>query len=419
MNIKRILAGMMCLVFIISAVTCAPTANAVSKDLTDGIKAQNVKLCKSDKKFKSAQADFAVKLFQNSLGKKGQNTLVSPTSVMYALAMTANGAKGKTLKEMEKVLGNGMSIDKLNKYLGYGMKKLPKSKELSVNIANSIWYDGGNGRVKVRRDFLQKNVNFYKADVFDTPFNNSTVKDINSWVNKNTDGMVKKIVNKFDKDTVMCLINAITFDGKWAVQYDDNDVSKGKFTAYDGTKNKVKMMNGTEYTYIKDDNAKGFMKPYKGGQYSFAALLPDKNVNIYKYIKSLTGSKLSKILSKSSNEMVITQMPKFKYDYSVTMKKSLNKMGIVTAFHDVNANFKKLAKFNPINNVYINNVVHKTHIQVDKAGTKAAAATAVIVDAACAVMPEPKVVKLNRPFIYMIVDNRTNLPVFIGCVANL
>ncbi|MCH5202440.1 MAG: serpin family protein [Oscillospiraceae bacterium] len=418
MKTKKLLSALICLFLIAGlitsssvAVTGTTTTKTVSKQTKNGF-------LKPDKKFKKSQADFAVNLFKNTL-KKGTNTLISPQSVMYALAMTANGAKGKTQKEMEKVLGNGMSIGKLNKYLGYTMDKLPKSKKCKVNIANSIWYDSNLSDTLIKKAFLKKNKKYYKATAFDVPFSSSdTVDKINNWCSENTDDMIKKILNNVDDDTRMILVNAISFDAKWQTCYQEYDVEKKNFTNYNGKKHKVEMLNGTEYNYLSDKKAKGFIKPYSGGRYAFAALLPNKGVDIYKYAKSLTGDKLRKILNSASNGNFMTAIPKFKYEYEKKLNKSLDKMGMKKAFDKDKANFRNMASFNPAYNLFINKVCHKTYIELNENGTRAGAVTSVTMDMASCIFTKPDVI-LNRPFIYMVLDTKTNLPVFIGTVVDL
>ena len=138
-------------------------------------------------KEETAIMDFSVSVLQNSMGE-GENILLSPVSVICALAMTANGAAGETLEQMEEVLG--LSVDELNNYLHYYMTYLPHHKDYKVNLANAIWMKEKDG-FTVSDKFLQRNLDYYDAGVYKAPFDNSTLKDINHWVKNNTDGMIE------------------------------------------------------------------------------------------------------------------------------------------------------------------------------------------------------------------------------------
>lgn len=379
-------------------------------DLMEGIKSGNVTGKSIDERFIGTTADFSIELFKKSVGEK--NTLVSPLSVMLALAMTANGADKATLAQMEKVLGNGMSIDELNEYLYSYAKSLPNKKKSKFNISNSIWFREG---FHVEEDFLQKNANYYKAAAYRSAFDDQTMKDINNWVKDKTDGMIDEILKKISPEAVMYLINAIVFDAEWMEVYESIDISEGSFKNLDGTNKKVEMMSSTESGYIKEDNALGFIKPYKNGDYSFVALLPDEDVDFHDYISTLTGETFINIIESAQKKLVRATLPKFSYEYEIQMNDILRDMGMVDAFDEGKADLSRISGSK--SNLVISEVLHKTFISVDEKGTKAGAVTKVEVSVTSA--PQVEYVTLDRPFIYAIVDNSTNLPIFLGAVTNL
>ena len=330
---------------------------------------------------------------------------MSPLSVLTALALVQNGAQGNTLAQLEQALG-GLDRDTLNAYMRAYCDFLTESDELK--IANSVWTDSS---AEAKRAFLQKAVDSYSAQLFSAPLSDpKTVESINSWVKKNTDGMIPKIIEKADRYAVMMLVNAIAFDAKWETPYKRSDIEKLEFTSYSGSKKKTDFMCSTENVYLKDGGAVGFMKPYKNGRLAFAALLPDENTGIDDYVASLSGDKLMKIFSsaKRGNEVNV-KMPKFRAEYSTQLIDTLKKMGVKDAFDSKTADFSSLIENR---DAYIATVVHKTFIEVDENGTRAAASTLVGADTMS--LMEPYSVCLNRPFVYMIVDTETNLPLFIG-----
>ena len=397
---------------------CGTVSAAEATDLMKGVEAQEVEGKVFDDAFGNNQMELALKLFKSSAdATKNQNTLVSPLSIQLALAMTANGANGETLKEMEALLGNGMSIDDLNRYLKSYVEGLPSTKKAKLQIANSIWFRNDENRLKVEKNFLQTNADYYGADAFKAPFDNSTLKKINDWVKENTDSMIDKVLDSIDDDAVMYLINAITFDAEWQTVYSKNAVRDGIFTNIDGKKKTVSMMYSEESRFISDGKATGFLKAYKGGKYSFAALLPNEGVDLYDYITGLDADSLKNTLSNPKYTEVAATMPKFSYDYELKMNEVLCEQGMAKAFDSENADFTKLGRSSR-GNIYIGDVLHKTFISVDELGTKAGAVTKVeMVDKMAAF--DRKVVTLDRPFVYMIIDNETNLPIFMGAVTDI
>ncbi len=369
-----------------------------------------------DDEFVSAFADFSIKLAcENSESKSNQ--LISPLSAMLALSMTANGAGTNTLSQMEKVLCGGITIDSINEYLHSYVSKLPSSDESKLHFANSIWFRNDESRLLVEGQFLQTNADFYGADAFKSPFDSSTIKDINKWVDKKTDGLIDKIIDEIPDDTVMYLINALTFDARWLTTYTKPDISNSKFRNADGTTGNVKMMNSTEHTYISDDMSTGFIKPYAGGNYSFVAILPNEGISVDDYLSKLTSSKLMFTLRNPQSTNVTVSLPKFSYDYSIVMNDALKKMGMPDAFSLSDADFGKMATSSN-GNIYIGEVLQKAYISVDELGTKAGAVTKVEMKDECS-FESGKSVVLDRPFLYMIIDTATNLPIFIGKASNL
>ena len=395
---------------------CATKVQAA--DLMEGVQANTVTGKAADDAFAQSQMRLAVELFQSSvLESKDENVLISPLSIQLALAMTANGANGNTKAEMEALLGGEISLEDLNEYLYSYVNNLSSAEKYKLQIANSIWFRDDEGRLQVEKDFLQKNADYYGAQAYKAAFDDQTLKDINNWIKDHTDGMIDSILDQIDEDAVMYLINALVFDAEWQHVYDKSDVYKGKFTNINGTEKQVDMMHSEESVYLQDKNAIGFMKPYSGSKYNFAVLLPNEGIDIYEYIAGLTGEELMETLSTPQLGMVMATLPKFSYEYELTMNDVLKELGMPSAFSGDTADFSKMAHSSR-GNIYIGDVLHKTFISVDELGTKAGAVTKVQMNDESAPMSE-WVVTLNRPFVYMIIDNETKLPIFIGTVMDI
>ena len=391
------------------------TMEVQAKDLMEGITPNQVNALDDLSSQNADVTDFAIRLFKAS-EESGKNTLISPLSVLCALAMTANGAEEETLEQMEEVLG--MTTEELNLYLYSYMQNLPQGEKYKLSLANSIWFTEDE-RFTVNQDFLQTNADYYGADIYKAPFNDQTCKDINNWVKQNTDEMIPEILDEIPADAIMYLVNALAFEAEWSEIYEKQQVREGKFTKEDGTKQDVELMYGVEGTYLEDENATGFKKYYKGGKYAFVAMLPNEGVSVSDYVASLNGESLNAMLNNTQHTTVHTAIPKFETEYNVEMSAILKDMGMTKAFDIYNADFEGLGT-STAGNIFINRVLHKTFISVGEKGTKAGAATVVeMADGAAAEPQEPKEVYLDRPFVYMLIDCENNIPFFIGTMMDV
>lgn len=413
---KRILAALLCLAVLLPAAAMSGCTHISADNLSEGIMPGEVTGKKTDRTFEESSADFALKLFR-ATARGEENALVSPLSVMLALAMTANGAKGETKAQMEALLGGGMDIEDLNGYLYTYMKSLPSSEKAKLALANSVWFRDTES-LDVRAAFLQKNADYYSADVYKAPFDKKTCDDINRWIEENTDGMIKKMLDGIDEDAVMYLINTVLFDAEWQNVYFENQIRDGFFTTADGKRRNVTMMHSDETNFIDDGKATGFIKPYKDG-YSFAAFLPNEGVSLDSYLDSMTGEGFLAAVKGAKKETVIAAMPKFEYGYKTMMKDILKSLGMTVPFDKGKADFSDLAVSSD-GNIYINRVIHQTYISVGEKGTRAGAATIVQMGSESAGYVENyHTVTLDRPFVYAIIDNATGLPIFIGTVTDI
>ena len=264
---------------------------------------------------------------------------------------------------------------------------------------------------------MQTNANYYGADIYKTSFGKQTVDDINGWVNNKTDGMIPSLIDEIPDSALMYLINALAFEAEWSECYEKRDVKKGDFKRIDGTKQSVDFMYSTEYGYLNDGNAQGFIKYYNYSDYAFVALMPNQNISLEQYVSSLDGNRLFDLVSNVKSISVEAAIPKFEYEYSVKLSDTLKSMGMPIAFDDVNADFSGIGT--SAGNIYIDEVLHKTYIQVAEMGTKAGAATAVAINGGGFPTEGPKRVYLDRPFVYMLIDCKNKAPFLIGTVTDV
>ena len=351
--------------------------------------------------------DFALDLLRESADEK--NALVSPLSVLSALAMAENGADGETLAQMERV--TGMGADELTDLLqAYGT--LVDDGPLSV--ANSIWLRDSDG-LSVEDDFLETCGGRLGAQVFSAPFDDSTVADVNAWVSEKTNEMIPEMLNQISDDAQVLLVNALAFEGGWEDPFDSALVSPDTFTCEDGTEQDVTMMHSAEGSYLEGELATGFVKPYEGYDYAFVGLLPAEGVSVGELLASLDGDALEELLTPVAGAGAEIGLPKFTASYEAELADALRELGMTDAFDAELADFSRMGSSEQ-GPLYVGGVLHKTFVDVNEEGTRAAAATTVSMDGAAAPggPVEYHEVILDRPFVYLIMDLRCDLPVFIG-----
>lgn len=419
---KKLLSLIMCVTLLFSLIACNGTPEKIggsSKNLMADISPAPVKVSQEIADYDSlAYYNFAVKLFKENQ-VNGDNVLISPLSVICALSMTANGAQGETLKEMEDVFG--MTADEMNKFLYSYINGLEQGENFSLKLANSLWVTDSD-IFSVNRDYLQINADYHNPQVYSVPFDDDTLKHINNWCKDKTDGMIKKVIDEFPEDAntvmLMCLINALAFEAEWETVYNEYQVHDGNFFDKDGKCQDAEFMYCDEYSYIHDDMSTGFIKYYAGREYAFVAVLPNENVTLESYISSLSGERIATLLGSAVNTKVETKMPKFEYSYGSDINDMLKNMGMERAFDREKAELQGIGTFAD-GNIFISKIIHKTFISVAEKGTRAGAVTAELLCGDSGAPEMPLKVYLDRPFMYMIIDCKNNVPFFIGTLSSM
>ena len=358
-----------------------------------------------DGRMGGAVSDFTLRLLQSELEKnQNKNIVLSPLSAMYALAMTANGASGETLAQMEQVLGGGLTVAELNGYFASLGQALTADGTLSM--ADSIW---AKDTLTVKDTFLQDNAVFYGADVFKAPFDQATLDAINAWAREQTDGRIDSLLDAIDPMVELYLIHAISFTGEWEKAFYGS--STGSFTAADGREQQADMLYSPSEVHLLDENASGFLKHYKG-EFAFAAFLPDEGISAEAYAASLAGTHLYQLDARTCDCTVAVRIPSFSCDAEIDLIPSLQEMGMTDAF-GAHADFSNLAE----EDLQISMVKQNAQIAVGLEGTEAAAATVVEVERkGMADLEEisPKELVFDRPFVYALIHVPTGIPVFVG-----
>lgn len=375
-----------------------------------------------DPRVVAAHTQFGFNLFKQFVRTSGgKNVVMSPSSVAVALSMTYNGAGGTTKTAMARTLGyTSISLDEVNAGNRALMQSLAQpGPGVEISIANSLW---GRAGVQFKPEFLNRNREFYQAEIAALQFNSPDAVDrINSWVSDKTRGKITRIIDRIDPQSVLYLVNAVYFNGKWTVPFDPKLTKPHDFTLGSGKVTKVPMMfregdfecyKGQTFQLIKlnyGDNA-------RLGMY---VLLPAKESSPGELYKQLTPANWNEWIrqAKGRTTEVELRMPKFKAEYRTEAKGALSTLGMSVAFDPLRADFTAMAPIPPTPNVFIGEVVHKAVVEVDEQGTVAAAATSVGMRATA--MPGPQVVKMvvDRPFMFAIRDDVTGTVLFLGAIT--
>lgn len=368
-------------------------------------------------KLVQANTNFGFKLFSQIFAKDGgKNIFVSPSSVAIALQMTYNGAAGSTQQAMAQTLQlQGISLAEINQSQLALTQNLAKiDPKVQLDIANSLWLKEG---FPFKPEFLQTTEKYYQAKITNLDFNNpNSVKIINDWVSQNTNSKIPKIIDEIDPSSVLFLINAIYFKGNWEKEFSKSATQEQPFTLLNGTRKQHPLMSQRgKYRYYETPEFQAISLPYGSGRLSMYVFLPKPNVKQADFYRNLTAENWQQWMKKFSSRNGQIVLPRFKLEYDLTLNQALQALGMGVAFQD-QANFSNMTS----KQVKIDEVKHKTFVEVNEEGTEAAAVTSIGIRATSALPREEEPFKMvvDRPFFCAIRDNQTGTILFMGSIVD-
>ena len=345
------------------------------------------------------------------------NLFLSPFSISTALALAAAGARGKTLEEMEKVLHLPASAPKA---FGAVLKSLndepdPKKRGFALSTANALWAQQG---YPWRPEYKKLAADDFGAGLFDVDFKTAAEAaraTINAWVEKETREKIKDLLPRGSVTgmTRLVLTNAIYFKGDWRDKFKKEQTKDLPFTTADGKKADAPLMHRVgRYLYAETDGYQVLDLPYAGNRVSMTVVLPRKPDGLPAVEKELTGEKLAAVLKGLRPEKEVhVHLPKFKVEKAFTLNAPLKALGMKSAFDG--ADFGGMHTGGE--QLDISAVIHKAFVDVNEEGTEAAAATGVVIATTSAPVPaKPKYFRADRPFLYLIRDQKTASVLFMG-----
>jgi len=360
-----------------------------------------------------ANNGFSLAIF-NELMKNdtGKNIFISPFSISAALSMTYNGANAETADAMARTLGySEMDLAKVNE----GYRNLIGSLEnadssIKLSIANSVWI---SNIIAPRADFIQRLVQFFGAEAFTRNFADTALpNEINGWISRETNGKITKMIDSVDNGIVMFLINAIYFKGDWLEKFDRADTREADFHLESGATTRVNMMYDMKdnASYYKGNDFAAVRLPYGRDKIAMYVFLPDEGTSLDSFVGSLDSEKLGNYIDGFRQTKVQVELPRFKIEYGKQrLNDALKNLGMGVAF-DPYADFSGIAP-----NLYIGFVDHKAVIETNEEGSEAAAVT--VVGVAMSAMPQFQTFTADRPFFFIIRDDRSGSILFMGTLV--
>jgi len=351
------------------------------------------------------------------------NLVFSPTSILLALAMTRAGAAGSTAAEMDGVLRIAdapaffEACNALDTALGRVSGRVETAagdeEDLTLEIANSLWPQSG---FEFEQAFLDLLASEFGAGVYLVDYRSDPEVArvaINGWVDDHTAGRIPQLLgaDTLTPDSRLTLVNAVYLKAPWRRAFEESATSTAPFTTADGSRVDVEMMHASRYfSYGKGAGWQAVELPYAGDRLAMLLVLPDTDV------ASLEAGGFDwPAPGELTGQEIRLGVPRWDIETSASLGDVLGALGMPTAFTD-DADFTGMTTQEPL---YIGAVIHQANITVDEAGTEAAAATAVIMEAGAAPSEdEPPVVVFDRPFLFAVRDTSTGAVLFQGRIAD-
>ena len=361
---------------------------------------------KAETPAEGSRIGFALSFFKavNSSVPGGENVVASPYSAGVALSMLTEGADGQTKVEIDNALNGCLFVS----------ESLSDNDTVIVKSANSVWI---SDNFSVRNRYVDHMEKDFKAGVEVMNFADpSTVQAMNNWCSENTEGKIKKIKEYLSQNDVMVLVNALYFNAPWENAFNADLTHDDVFHGLNGDAEVRMMYRKGTYDYVEYQGCQIIRLPYAGGRYSMYVALPPAGMTPGSVLPYVGESLFKMALGMLKPAEVKFYMPKVKLETSMNLNKTLERMGVRTAFSTA-ADFDGISVSGPL---LLSEVAQKCYIDITEQGTEAAAVTAATV-ALTSVRPsiEYKVMKVDRPYIFFIADMENENILFTGTISNL
>jgi serpin B len=365
---------------------------------------------------------FAADLYGKLKPQEG-NLFFSPYSISTALAMTYGGARGDTAQQMAQALHFALPPNALAPAFGEmesSLNAVQSQGHVQLAVANSLWPQKD---YKFLPDYLELCKKYFGTSIHPVDYVHDTEgarKTINAWVERKTNDKITDLLKpgSLDPSNVLVLVNAIYFKGKWAKRFEVSQTEEQPFYLSTNQSSTARLMQQTEeFGYSEFPDLQVLELPYTGNEVSMVVLLPRKPDGLGELESQLTAPNLAKWTAHLWNRKVQVFLPTFKVTSEFSLGETLADLGMPDAFQYRKADFSGM---DGTHDLYISKVVHKAYVDVDEAGTEAAAATGVVMTRALAIPTEQPipVFRADHPFLFLIRDNETGSILFLGRVTD-
>ncbi|WP_024629897.1 MULTISPECIES: serpin family protein [unclassified Paenibacillus] len=349
----------------------------------------------------------------------GNNLLISPYSIAAAIGMAYNGSVGETRQEMAEVMGwSGLEMERVNASQAALQQLLAHpGNGIEIGIANSMWMKDG---IPVEETYKTTIQQAYEAEIRTLNGQPTQAKEeINQWVKQHTEGMISNLMQEPpEKESLMILVNAIAFDGNWMDEFDPEYTTDDEFKLANGKALSVPMMHQTkQFQYSENEDWQAVRLPYGDGQMHLLIVLPQEGRTLDEVQQQLLDAP-KRLDAGSEYRLVELSLPRFRAEYGVNLRETLQQLGMEMAFDPYAANFTEMISPGPNLQAFIGQIQHRAVMEVNEQGTVAAAATMVGMEAGSAPPTDPVKMNVNRPFMVAVVDEATDAWVFAGSIYN-
>jgi len=341
-----------------------------------------------------------------------EDFIISPLSMQFLLGMILDGAQNGTADEICSVLGYGAGeVDAVNAYCLSMLEQLPSlDKKTTLSIANAIFV---NKQYSLKDSYKSTVGKYYQAEVANLDFSDGagSLKTINGWCNKQTNGMIPKVLDEVSTDMLAYLLNAMYFKSQWKEKFPKGNTSDETFTDGTGATKKVPMMkNREDFLYQDNDDFRVVSLPYGNGAFSMKVILPQAGKTLSEVTAALKTTDWNEFLSEMVRCDVDLWLPKFETKYSKKLNDILSEMGMPSAFSAIAADFKAMSDAA----LCLSFVKQDAVIKVDEEGTEAAVVSSAGMLATSAGPGEYIVFHADHPFLYLITESSTGAILFAG-----
>lgn len=374
-------------------------------------------------KKKSVQSPFELfstkvllKLLENNGNK---NVLVSPARIMSILAFLSNFTDDETKKHIIKILS---ITDGSNRYLTKE-SLLPSDnyeswaseeykKVIKVENCSTVWVDSYISTSDVF-DVVSKEWHFEK--VVTSLCSDETKQRIKDYVKMHTNGMIKNMNVDISPITKAVLVDCLYFKGKWRMTFDTSDTKPDIFYSTNSEKivpfMKVRLRFGDYYSCRTFQAIELKYRCYcEDRSYSMRIYLPNENKSCEDVLRIIQKRK-SGIEFKT--KPIILSMPKFNLSKEEKLSDVLKNIGV-----DI-AKMKSYIFKDNGESLIINDIIQQGSIRVTERGTEAGVSTYTSLILGHPRKIHYKEMKVNRPYIFEIVEKHSGLRLFAGVVNKI